>query len=300
MVSVMTAEPLYCGRFAPSPTGLLHAGSLTTALGSYLEARCRGGRWLLRMEDLDTQREQPGASAAILRDLERLGFEWDGEVQYQSQRHALYRAALDQLISQQQVYRCSCTRREIQALALRGLDGWVYPGSCRNGALRLDGPGAWRFRVTDTPLMFVDDLQGPVCQMLARDIGDFVLLRADGFWAYQLAVVVDDGEQGVNHVVRGADLLVSTARQIALQQGLGLAVPTYCHLPLLVNQQGEKLSKQTRALAVSAGKALAELVCAMRRLGHTPPDDLDSVAQFWAWALENWSLTRVPHGPVVV
>lgn len=296
----MTPDTAYCGRFAPSPTGLLHAGSLTTALGSYLEARCRGGQWRLRMEDLDPLREQPGAADDILRTLESLGFEWDGAVEYQSRRLDLYQAALEQLITAGQVYRCTCTRKEIQALALRGLDGMVYPGLCRNGCLHPRKAFAWRFRVNDQPLVFVDQLQGRVEQHLARDIGDFVLLRADGFWAYQLAVVVDDAAQGINHVVRGADLLVSTPRQIALQHALGLAVPTYCHLPLLVNHAGEKLSKQTLAPAVSAAKALEELVSALRFLGHYPPNDLGSVTEFWLWARENWSFCQLPTGPVVV
>jgi glutamyl-Q tRNA(Asp) synthetase len=293
-------DPDYCGRFAPSPTGLLHAGSLTSALGSYLEARSRHGRWRLRMEDLDPQREVPGAADSILRVLERMGFEWDGTVEYQSRRHGLYQAALEHLIAQGLVYRCTCSRREIQLLARRGLDGMVYPGTCRQGRSELPRAFAWRLRVGQLPVQCVDALQGTIEQNLEQDIGDFVLLRADGYWAYQLAVVVDDAEQGITHVVRGADLLVSTPRQIYLQQCLHLPHPAYCHLPLLVNPAGEKLSKQTLAPAISADRALDELCDASRRLGHIPPLSLGSLSEFWSWAVDHWQLSRVPRGPVVL
>jgi glutamyl-Q tRNA(Asp) synthetase len=296
----MTANISYCGRFAPSPTGLLHAGSLTTALGSYLEARSRGGRWLLRIEDLDEQRTLPGAADEILRVLEGLGFEWDGAVVYQRQRHALYRAALDELIRQGRVYACSCSRKEVRAMALQGVDGMIYPGHCREARLVPGRRPAWRLRVDDQPLGFVDRLQGPFQQCLQREIGDFVLLRADGCWAYQLAVVVDDAEQGVNDVVRGADLLVSTPRQIALARALGLPVPAYCHLPLLQNQAGEKLSKQTLAPMISGQNVLEELLLAMDRLGHRPERPPGSPAEFWSWALSHWRLSRVPVGPILL
>lgn len=289
----------YCGRFAPSPTGLLHAGSLMTAVGSYLEARTRGGRWLVRIEDLDIPRMVPGAADEILRTLERFGFAWDGEVVYQSRRHARYQAALDSLISRDQAYACRCSRREIQTVAKRGVDGAVYPGTCRK--LQLDPhPGlAWRLRVDHAgEQAFSDRLQGRYAQYLPRDIGDFVLLRADGFWAYQLAVVVDDAEQGVTDVVRGADLLVSTPRQIWLQQCLGMTTPGYCHLPLLVNAAGEKLSKQTLAPSISADAALDELTLALSRLGHRPPTGLISLAELWSWAHSHWCLENVPKGPV--
>lgn len=290
--------PAYCGRFAPSPTGLLHAGSLTTAVGSYLEARSRGGQWRLRIEDLDTPRMVPGAADAILRTLEAFGFEWDGAVEYQSRRHALYRAALEHLIESGLAFRCTCSRKEIQTVAWRGVDGYVYPGLCRNGPLHARAGGAWRLRVDDSDTAFVDRLQGPVHQRLEREIGDFVLLRADGYWAYQLAVVVDDAEQGINDVVRGADLLVSTPRQIHLQRCLGLPQPGYCHLPLLVNAAGEKLSKQTLAPAVSIRDAAAVLAQALTRLGHRPPQTFGELAELWTWAQANWRLENVPKGPV--
>lgn len=292
------SDPVYRGRFAPSPTGLLHAGSLSTAVGSYLEARARGGQWLLRMEDLDPPREVPGAADAILRTLDAFGFEWDGAVEYQSRRHVLYRDALQQLIASGAAYACACTRKEIAAAARRGLDGYVYPGTCRNGCPAGREGKAWRLRVNDEAIVAADRLQGDYRQNLAEDIGDFVLLRADGFWAYQLAVVVDDAEQGITDIVRGADLLVSTPRQIQVQRSLGVSTPSYCHLPVLVNAAGEKLSKQTLAPAIEAGDAVVQLRQALARLGHPPPADCLSLADIWSWARANWSLARVPRGPV--
>ncbi|WP_199154812.1 tRNA glutamyl-Q(34) synthetase GluQRS [Chromobacterium sp. ASV23] len=288
----------YRGRFAPSPTGLLHAGSLSTAVGSYLEARRRGGQWLLRMEDLDPPREVPGAAADILRTLEAFGFEWDGEVVYQSRRHDLYRDALRQLIASGHAYACCCTRKEIAAAAQRGLDGYIYPGTCRNGCPDGRAGRAWRLRVAPGESVVCDRLQGEYRQNLARDIGDFVLLRADGFWAYQLAVVVDDAEQGINDIVRGADLLVSTPRQLAVYAALGLPAPTYCHLPVLTNEAGEKLSKQTLAPAISGVDAAQQLRAALTLLGHAPPDECGDLAELWRWALASWSLASVPRGPL--
>jgi glutamyl-Q tRNA(Asp) synthetase len=298
MSSVLT-PPCYRGRFAPSPTGLLHAGSLTSAVGSYLEARSRGGEWLLRIEDLDTPRMVPGAANEILRTLERFGFEWDGPVVYQSLRQDGYRAALDRLIAAGLAYRCTCSRKDIQAIARRGVDGFVYPGLCRAGPRRRQAGGAWRLRVDDQDIAFTDRLQGRYAQRLEHDIGDFVLLRADGFWAYQLAVVVDDAQQGVTDVVRGADLLVSTPRQIHLLRCLGWPVPGYCHLPLLVNAAGEKLSKQTLAPTVSSAHAARTLTEALDRLGQRPPQQL-SLSELWDWAKANWQLSSVPKGPVFV
>lgn len=295
----MPAIP-YRGRFAPSPTGLLHAGSLMTAVGSYLEARCRGGEWWVRMEDLDPPREVPGAAADILRTLEAFGFEWDGPVVYQSQRHGLYQAALQQLIASGQVYPCSCSRKEITSAARRGVDGYVYPGWCRAACRSQRSSHAWRLRVDAQPVGFVDRLQGPYLQNLAQEVGDFVLLRADGCWAYQLAVVVDDVEQGMSDIVRGADLLVSTPRQIHIQRCLGLPTPSYCHLPLLVNAAGEKLSKQTLAPAIDAAAVERELRLALCRLGHVPPAECQSAAELWQWAQANWNLAAVPGGPCLL
>lgn len=293
-------SPAYRGRFAPSPTGLLHAGSLLTAVGSYLDARSCGGEWLLRIEDLDPPREIPGAADAILRTLEAFGFEWDGDVVWQSRRHRLYRDALDRLIAADRAYPCGCTRKEIAAVARRGIDGYVYPGTCRGGLPPGREARAWRLRVPSGQVGFIDRVVGEQRQDVAREVGDFVLRRADGLWAYQLAVLVDDAEQGVNAVVRGADLLDSTARQIVLLDALGLPVPSHAHLPLVVNAAGEKLSKQTLAPAISIDDSVTELKTALARLGHPPPVECGSVAELWCWAKANWNLARVPHGVQVL
>ncbi|QNM94976.1 tRNA glutamyl-Q(34) synthetase GluQRS [Chitinimonas koreensis] len=287
----------YVGRFAPSPTGPLHHGSLLAAVGSYLEARAAGGRWLLRIEDLDPPREMPGAACGILRTLEAYGFEWDGEVVYQSRRLDHYRAALDRLVAAGLAYPCACTRREIADSSLRGIDGPVYPGTCRAGLAAGRAPRAWRLRVGEGETGFLDAVQGWQSQVLARDLGDFVLLRADGYFAYQLAVVVDDALQGVSHVVRGADLLDSTPRQIYLQQALGSPLPGYAHLPVLTNAAGEKLSKQTRAPALEIERAGLELWQALTILGQQPPAGLRGAApaEVWRWAFAHWRLGVVPR-----
>ena len=253
----------YCGRFAPSPTGPLHAGSLVAALASWLDARTHGGRWLLRIDDLDAPRTVPGASAHILAALKAHGLAWDGEVVYQSQRHAAYRDAFERLRAAGWVYACGCTRKEIAdslthvagstALGARGRES-IYPGTCRGGLAQglTQGrtPRAWRVRVGDASVAFTDFSGGTIKHDLARDTGDFVLLRADGQWAYQIAVVVDDADAGVTHVVRGADLLNSTPRQIFLQQRLGVPTPSYRHIPVVASANGEKLSKQNGAQAL--------------------------------------------------
>ena len=235
----------YIGRFAPSPTGALHFGSLIAALASWLDARRAGGRWLVRMEDLDTARVMPGAADAILRQLEAFGLEWDGAVVYQSARLDLYMRAIESLKAH--CYACACTRKELEDSAL-AIDGSrIYPGTCRAGPAPGKAARAVRVRTNDEPVRFADRVQGVVSQSLERDIGDFVVRRADGLFAYQLAVVVDDAAQGVTDVVRGADLLDSTTRQIHLQRLLGYATPRYLHLPVATNVKGEKLSKQTQA-----------------------------------------------------
>jgi glutamyl-Q tRNA(Asp) synthetase len=315
----------YRGRYAPSPTGPLHFGSLVAAVGSYLEAKSRGGLWLLRMEDLDPPREQPGAADAILRTLEACGLGWDGDVMYQSRRGEAYRAALAQLQQQGLVYPCACTRREIADSILafapargassahraplarasgRGAGGEdradgerIYPGTCRNGLAAGKTARAIRVRVDDSEIEFEDALQGKLSQNLATAVGDFVLLRADGLYAYQLAVVVDDAEQGITDVVRGADLLASTPRQIYLQRLLGLPAPRYLHLPAAVNAAGEKLSKQTRAAPVDARDPVPALAQVMGFLGQSPPAYLQSapLADFWSWALPHWDAARIPR-----
>ena len=295
----MTSAPVrrYRGRFAPSPTGLLHAGSLLTAVASCLDARRHGGEWWLRIEDLDPPREMPGAADDILHTLETFGFAWDGEVVYQSRRHHLYRAALDALIAGQAAYPCFCSRKAWHERARQGVDGFVYDGLCARGGNEKAGiTPAWRLRVPDEIIGFDDRIVGHYQQNLARDIGDFVLLRADGQYAYQLAVVVDDAAQGVNAVVRGADLLDSTARQVWLQQCLEVSTPSYAHLPVALNAAGEKLSKQTKAAAVDPAAGVAILNRVMRFLGQAtyPGDASSSLREFWQWAVATWDLARVP------
>jgi len=237
------------GRFAPSPTGPLHLGSLVAAVGSWLFARRDGGQWLVRMEDIDTPRVVAGSADEILRALERYGLTWDGEVVYQSQRTALYDEVLRLLREQHLVYDCGCSRADLQRAASAPLGREpVYPGTCREGLPLGRSARAIRFRAPDIVLTFDDAVAGHVEENVTADTGDFVIRRADGVYAYQLAVVVDDAAQGVTQVVRGADLLTSTARQIALQRALGLPTPSYAHLPLVTNPDGSKLGKRDGAL----------------------------------------------------
>ena len=293
---------MYIGRFAPSPTGLLHIGSLLTALASYADARANGGKWLVRMEDLDPPREMAGAAAHILRTLEAFGFEWDGEVAYQSRRNGLYQEALGRLKSEGLVYPCYCSRKDWQAAAMAGADGFVYNGRCRVPAQRPEANGkmpAWRIAVPDRIICFQDEIVGYYAQNLAHDIGDFVLLRADGFWAYQLAVVADDAEQGITHIVRGQDLLVSTPRQIYLQQCLGANTPHYAHLPLLVNSQGQKWSKQTLAPALDLNRREALLRQVMRYLNLPDAPEVDRPEELLAWAVLHWEIRAIPVNDIV-
>ncbi|HKB62102.1 MAG TPA: tRNA glutamyl-Q(34) synthetase GluQRS [Burkholderiales bacterium] len=286
----------YRGRFAPSPTGPLHFGSLVAAVGSYLETHWNRGKWLVRMEDLDRPREVRGASAAILRMLEAYGFEWDGQVVFQSRRDAAYGAALKRLELVHAVFPCACTRREISDSAVTPASEPIYPGTCRKGLSPGRSARAMRVRVDNTVIAFEDLLQGRIEQNLPREVGDFVVRRADGFFAYQLAVVVDDFEQSITDVVRGADLLASTPRQILLQRLLGHPSPRYMHLPVVVNQCGEKLSKQTRAAPLTVAEAPLRLWQALRFLGQEPPVELAAgkIADIWNWALANWRTERIP------
>lgn len=297
----MTEKPVR-GRFAPSPTGPLHFGSLVAAVGSYLSARAQGGRWLVRMEDLDPPREAKGAADEILRTLEVYGFEWDGEILYQSRRRDAYEAALDVLRQQGSLYACGCTRKEIADSSVHGIEGPVYPGTCRAGLAAGRTARALRVRTDNAAIEFADRVQGRLQSQLEREIGDFVVRRADGFFAYQLAVVVDDAEQGITEIVRGADLLTSTPRQIYLQRLLGLPTPGYLHLPAVLNAQGEKLSKQTRAVALARTNPVPALWQALAFLGQSPPSEWQAATRenFWAAAATRWSEASIPRQSGIV
>ena len=279
----------YRGRFAPSPTGPLHLGSLIAAVGSYLDARQRDGEWLVRMEDVDMPRTVPGADRDILDTLRRFGMEWDRPVVYQSRRTHLYRSALDSLTDDGWVYPCACSRKEI--------GGPVYPGTCRPGLAQGRSPRSMRVRTEGHCVGFEDAVQGAFSQALETDVGDFVVRRADGLFAYQLAVVVDDADQAITEVVRGSDLLDSTPRQIHLQRALGLPTPGFLHLPVAVDPSGSKLSKQSRALPVDADHPEPALHRALEFLGHPPPKELDRapLRELWEWAIANWRRERVPR-----
>lgn len=289
------------GRFAPSPTGPLHLGSLVAAVGSWAMARRAGGRWLLRMEDLDTPRVVPGVADDILRTLEVLGLTWDGEIVWQSRRSEAYQAALEKLCRRGVVYPCGCSRAEIARIASapHGAGELVYPGTCRHGLPPGKEPRAFRVRVGEETVCYGDAVQGEQCQELARDCGDFVVKRADGPFAYHLAVVVDDAASGVNQVVRGADLLASTPRQIFLQRHLGLPTPAYAHLPLVTGPGGAKLSKRDNAVSLAAGRDLMRdggrlLLAALHFLGQVPPLlPHASCGEILSWTASSFDAARV-------
>ena len=288
----------YRGRFAPSPTGPLHAGSLIAALASWLDARAHNGTWLVRIEDLDPPREVPGATADIVATLSAFGMSSDEPVVLQSERSPLYAEAFGRLHDRGRIYGCACSRTEVELAAARdGRSAGVYPGTCRGGsggrAIR-----AWRFRVPAGRVEFEDRAAGRIGQHVDRDVGDFVVRRADGLWSYQLAVVVDDAAQRITDIVRGADLLDNTPRQIVLQRALELPTPRYLHVPLVVNERGEKLSKQTGARALDRADALVELERAAQHLG-LPRIGASTIAHFLhsataAWT-DNWHKGRDPR-----
>ena len=339
-MSIESISKPYIGRFAPSPTGPLHFGSLVAAVASYCDAKAIAGKWLVRMEDLDKPREVNGAADNILQQLEAFGFEWDGEVCYQSKRDALYLEALNHLQKQALIYPCTCTRKEIADSSISvGIDGLIYPKTCflkrslqpqglspqnipakagyscvksnapehplSNSLRELDSPcthAAFRAVVSDKNISFLDAIQGEMTQNLARDVGDFIVKRADGLFAYQLAVVVDDAEQNVTHIVRGADLLDSTPRQIYLQQCLDLPTPHYAHNPIATNYAGEKLSKQTLAEPIDKRLARQQLFDALSFLGQQPPAEIKSnhLGDIWRWAMTHWNMANVPQQRKVI
>jgi len=280
------------GRFAPSPSGDLHYGSLVSAVGSYLEAKSAGGSWLLRIEDIDPPREVSGSARRIISDLGRLGLEPDGPVLYQSSRLEAYQHAVDRLLGKGLAYPCACSRKDLPASG-------IYPGTCRNGIPEGKNPRSIRFRVDTGSVQFTDKLQGLISDSPAGISGDFIIRRADGLFAYQLAVVVDDDFQAVTQVVRGADLLDSTTRQICLQEALGFESPDYMHLPVALAADGKKLSKRLEADPVKHQDPAFAVERALRFLGQKPPTGL-ALDILWKWALEHWNSDLIPHRKAIL
>ena len=276
------------GRFAPSPTGPLHFGSVVAAVASYIQAKKQGGKWLVRMDDIDTPRNQDGADTSILKSLELLGLHWDGEVLFQNHRQQAYLEALDILTEKKLVYRCTCTRKQ--------LHGKAYPGTCRHQAHGTDQQHALRIITNQSATAFNDEIQGYFQQVLGTEIGDFIVHRADGLVAYHIATVVDDAWQGITEIVRGADLLDSTTRQIYLQQTLNYPTSSYAHLPVAVDQHGVKLSKQQHADPVDDTQPLLTLFSALEFLGQHPDKILleGSVREIIEWGIKHWSMDEIP------
>lgn len=288
-------RPKYRGRFAPSPTGPLHFGSLVAAVASFLEAKTQQGVWLLRIEDLDPPREVAGAVDDILRSLEKHGLFWDETILYQSRRHDIYHSAIEALRHQDLIYPCLCSRKDINEQQQRsGLS--IYPGTCRNTTLKTSGQHSIRLKTESIEISFNDKILGHFSHDVAEVVGDFVLKRADGWFAYQLAVVVDDADQGITDVVRGADLFDNTPRQIYLQQLLGIPQPSYAHIPIAANRDGEKLSKQTFAPAIDDAIATHNILQVLEYLGQNPPAELfeERLEMIWQWAINNWNLDNIP------
>lgn len=283
---------IYKGRFAPSPTGALHLGSLLSAVASYCDARANNGIWRVRIEDIDPLREIAGASDDILRTLERYALHWDGEVLYQSHRNAAYLAALDDLLRDGHAFFCTCSRKQ---LAEAGQS--LYPGTCRRQRVAPAEPAAVKAIVPEEILCVEDGLQGRFCLHFGREAGDFVILRKEGFFAYHLAVVVDDAEQGITDIVRGRDLLDSTPYHLLLQRWLNVATPRYAHLPILTNSQGQKLSKQTFARALPSQQPGVALYRVLDLLGQQPDKQLQeaSAETVLAWGVSHWNRAYIPR-----
>ncbi len=281
---------IYKGRFAPSPTGPVHFGTLIAAVGSYLQAKKNKGEWLIRMEDVDITRKVDGADVDILKTLEAFGFEWDSEIIYQSEQTAHYEQALEQLISLSLIFPCLCSRKQLSKS-----DSTIYPGTCRSRQLPEKDEHALRLLSKDIAIEFNDAVMGKQSQNIKRQCGDFVIRRRDGLFAYQLAVVVDDALQNITEVVRGADLLDSTPRQIYLQQLLNYPTPDYCHLPLAVDDSGNKISKSAGATKIDLQHKEQQLISVLGFLGQNPPEDLaqSHINDIWSWAMEHWDVTYV-------
>ncbi|NOR42605.1 MAG: tRNA glutamyl-Q(34) synthetase GluQRS [Gammaproteobacteria bacterium] len=282
----------YKGRFAPSPTGPVHYGTLVAAVGSYLQARKNNGEWFVRMDDVDTLRIVDGADSDILHTLDHFGFKWDGEVTYQTQQVDSYQQALEKLVSQSLVFPCTCSRK-----ILAKTDSKIYPGTCRHRALAENEEHALRILSQNFDIKFDDVVMGKRSQNIERQCGDFIIKRRDGLFAYQLAIVVDDAIQGITEVVRGADLLDSTPRQIYLQRLLNYPTPRYCHLPLAIDDLGNKISKSGGAAKVETNDREKLLISSLNFLGQKAPDDLvkSNINDIWSWAIKNWNVKYVPE-----
>jgi len=287
----------YVGRFAPSPTGPLHFGSLIAAVASYLAARSQSNNaWLLRMEDLDTGRCKTEYADSILKTLEAFRFQWDGEVLYQSQQGNTYQQALDSI--QQYTYPCSCTRKQLQAQAGSHPYSYIYPGYCRESVTNPDAKQtSIRLKTESKTRCFDDQCQGHFCQNIQEEVGDYILKRSDGLFAYQLAVVVDDALQGITHIVRGADLFDNTPRQIYLQQILAYPQPDYLHFPVATTVDGKKLSKQNQAQEIPLFNKRSQLIDALSFLGQQPPSikEFGNLDDLWRWAVQNWDSAKIPR-----
>jgi len=286
------SNPAYRGRFAPSPTGPLHFGSLLAAVASYAQARQQQGKWLVRIEDVDLPRCDTDSTSLILNALEVYGMHWDEDIVFQSQRTEHYQAALEILSAKNLIYGCACSRKQI----IRENKNAIYPGTCRNGLKDGKVARSIRLRTNNEEISFNDKVQGHYAQNISRDVGDFIIKRADNLFAYQLAVVVDDEDQGITEVVRGSDMLDSTPRQILLQQYLSYSIPDYAHIPLATKPDGSKLSKQSMARAIPLDDPIPTLIKALNFLGQQPPEDLgdSNVESIWAWVIEHWSINTVP------
>ncbi len=282
----------YIGRFAPSPTGPLHFGSLLAALASYADARAQHGIWRVRIEDLDPPREQPGATQLILSTLEAFGFEWDGPVLYQSTRATRYRESLEQLMHQHQAYRCCCSRKQV----LERTGSNHYDGYCRLSPPPAAAACAIRACCESIDIHLQDPVQGPQTYNLARAGGDFVIMRRDGLCAYQLAVVVDDADQKITCIVRGSDLLDETPRQIQLQRYFGFSTPAYAHIPVATTPDGQKFSKQNHAAPLVARNPVPALISALDFLGQSPAPELKDATteELLLWAVEHWTMDQIP------
>lgn len=292
----MTVNKLYRGRFAPSPSGHLHYGSLIAATGSYLQAKSQSGKWLLRIDDIDPPREIKGATKHILKTLEEFGFEWDENIQYQSQNNKRYAEVVSDLLSKKLAYPCSCSRSSIIQQTKQNKGPIIYPGLCRNGPLKKSDNYTLRLCCINKTINFKDRIQGPLHFDMEKQAGDFILQRRDKIYSYHLATAIDDADQGITEVVRGKDLLNTTPNQILVQQTLQLNSPSYCHLPLVYNEAGKKLSKQNHALPIKPDDTVALLYKTLKFLGQLPPNNLITAKknEVWLWAIKNWDINLVP------